>query len=55
MEYNCRNCEHEKSQYKDFVYCSVFGFTRSRPRVNCYGWEKRKEQEKREEKQVEKG
>lgn len=55
MEGNCRDCENGKNRYKDFFYCSLYGYTRSKPKDNCYGWEIRKEPEKREDKQGEKG
>lgn len=38
MEKDCRNCEHAKDRYKDSCYCTYYGYIRSKPKKDCWGW-----------------
>jgi hypothetical protein len=51
MDKDCRNCQHGKDQFKDSCYCTYYGYIRSKPKKDCWGWEQRTEKDNKEEKE----
>ena len=47
---NCMNCRWAKDKYHDACYCVYYGYIRSRPKKDCWGWEQQGNDEKKEEK-----
>ena len=47
---DCRNCNNAKDTYKDSCFCVYYGILRTRPKKDCWGWEKRKEEEEEQKK-----
>ena len=39
-DHDCRNCKHGKDRFKDSCYCTYYGYIRSRPKKDCWGWNK---------------
>lgn len=46
MEKDCRNCQHGKDRFKDSCYCTYYGYIRSKPKKDCWGWEEQSKDEK---------
>ena len=48
---DCRGCKWAKDKWHDSCYCVYYGYIRSKPKKDCWGWEKdeRSETDKKEE------
>jgi hypothetical protein len=51
MDNDCRNCKHAKDKFHDSCYCTYYGYIRSKPKKDCWGWEQRTEKDNKEEKE----
>ena len=51
MGKDCRNCEHAKDRYKDSCYCTYYGYIRSKPKKDCWGWNQNVEKPVKAEKE----
>ena len=48
---NCMNCRWAKDKYHDACYCVYYGYIRSRPKKDCWGWEEQPKKAEKEEKE----
>ena len=39
-DHDCRNCQHGKDRFNDSCYCTYYGYIRSKPKKDCWGWNK---------------
>lgn len=51
MDKDCRNCQHGKDRFKDSCYCTYYGYIRSKPKKDCWGWNQNVEKPVKAEKE----
>ena len=53
MDKNCTTCEHAKDKWHNSCYCTYYGYIRSKPKQDCWGYKEREETSEKDDKKEE--
>lgn len=53
MDKNCTTCEHAKDKWHNSCYCTYYGYIRSKPKQDCWGYKEQEETSEKDDKKEE--